>query len=237
MKIPNFREKGTKLPIIPSGTQYRCTHWPESNKNSYTNNDFVSFGYKTQSDFDYIICEKEDYKGTNYYMIPESIIIDLWKKENNYVENTMEKEIIGYKLIKPEYEQAALALVNMKTNEMWNSNLKEQGWMFKPNSQNSSVFEQAGVLDLWFEPVYKKDKPFFKVYVLNNGILKKHSPKHKFTSLIDIKSYFETLHVKYGRKEFQVIVQKYYGASDSKIVGVYDFEYKGTTSSNQFKRI
>ena len=158
MKIPNFREKGTKLPIIPSGTQYRCTHWPESNKNSYTNNDFVSFGYKTQSDFDYIICEKEDYKGTNYYMIPESIIIDLWKKENNYVENTMEKEIIGYKLIKPEYEQAALALVNMKTNEMWNSNLKEQGWMFKPNSQNSSVFEQAGVLDLWFEPVYKVEE-------------------------------------------------------------------------------
>jgi hypothetical protein len=93
------------------------------------------------------------------------------------------------------------------------------------------------VLNLWFEPVYKKNKPFFKVYVLNNGILKKYLPRHKFDYLTDVKNYFETLHVKYGREEFQVIVQKYYGASYSEIVGVYDFKYKGGILANQFKRI
>lgn len=157
----------------------------------------------------------------------------------------MEKEIIGYKLKNQNLKMAVRAILN-NDNDRWfdenfDKNLRENGWNFTKSSSDyggvGKDLEEAGVLDLWFEPVYKKDKPYFKVYVLSNGILQKHLPKHKFTSLIDIKSYFETLHLQYGRKEFQVIVQKYYGTSDSKIVGVYDFEYKGTTSSNQFKRI
>lgn len=156
----------------------------------------------------------------------------------------MEKEIIGYKLKNQNLKMAVRAILNNNNgwfDENFDKNLIENGWNFtKSRGYYGWVekdLEEAGVLDLWFEPVYKKNKPFFKVYVLNNGILKKYLPRYKFDYLTDIKNYFETLHVKHGRKEFQVIVQKYYGALDSKIVGVYDFEYKGNTAPNQFKRI
>lgn len=157
----------------------------------------------------------------------------------------MEKEIIGYKLKNQNVKMAVRAILNNDYNrwfdENFDRNLRENGWNFKKSSGDyggvDKDLEKAGVLNLWFKPVYKKNKPFFKVYILNNGILEKHLPRHKFDYLTDVKNYFETLHVKYGRKEFQVIVQKYYGTSGPKIVGVYDFEYKGNTTPNQFKRI
>ena len=243
MKIPNFREKGTILPTIPEKTEYTVVSWNHSNHDelisSYTN--FISFGYKNFNNIHYILCDVENYRGTNYYMIPESIVIDLWKEKNNYKEETMEKisieklkadkeyvvyidseeewnelnrlcnfkvtndfwgkhcyspkdktyssgssftnpysysyksqpskiirinqikeymekEIIGYKLIKPEYEQAALTLAKMGSNQSWLRNLESQGWIFSVNSINSDTFKEAGVLDLWFEPVYKVEE-------------------------------------------------------------------------------
>ena len=62
----------------------------------------------------------------------------------------MEKEIIGYKLIKPEYEGAAAKLIYngdkihglVQVNSEWN------------------ILKEAGVLDLWFEPVFKEEKTF-----------------------------------------------------------------------------
>lgn len=261
MKIPNFREKGTILPTIPEKTEYTVVSWNHSNHDelisSYTN--FISFGYKNFNNIHYILCDVENYRGTNYYMIPESIVIDLWKEKNNYKEETMEKisieklkadkeyvvyidseeewnelnrlcnfkvtsdfwgkhcyspkdktyssgssftnpysysyksqpskiirinqikeymekEIIGYKLIKPEYEQAALTLAKMGNNQSWLRNLESQGWIFSVNSINSDTFKEAGVLDLWFEPVYKKEEIIvsvndqFNVTVKSNGI-------------------------------------------------------------------
>lgn len=65
-------------------------------------------------------------------------------------QETMEKEIIGYKLIKPEYEGAAAKLIYngdkihglVQVNSEWN------------------ILKEAGVLDLWFEPVFKEEKTF-----------------------------------------------------------------------------
>lgn len=76
------------------------------------------------------------------------------------------KEIVGYKLIKSEYEEAAKIIANEYTNDWWNlnayRNLKNYGWMFKKGDIDLSlknVYRKAGVLDLWFEPVYKTSIP------------------------------------------------------------------------------
>ena len=68
-------------------------------------------------------------------------------------EKTMEKKIIGYKLIKPEYEKA----VNQITGTE-NLILHSQNYNFQIDSIAYDRVVKAGVLDLWFEPVYKEDK-------------------------------------------------------------------------------
>lgn len=64
-----------------------------------------------------------------------------------------EKEIIGYKLIKPEYNEAALKIVKIIA---WN--IREELDLCK-GSIAEDYLEEAGVLDLWFEPVYKDSTP------------------------------------------------------------------------------
>lgn len=63
-----------------------------------------------------------------------------------------EKEIIGYKLVKPEYHEAASALMGhtgfAKDDKKIDIRLKH----------TIDIFKKAGVLDLWFEPVYEVEK-------------------------------------------------------------------------------
>lgn len=73
-------------------------------------------------------------------------------KENNMKE---EKEIIGYKLIKPEYKKAAEKI--MDTNFPSNNSLLVSVVSCINN------LKKAGVLDLWFEPVYKTKEKIVSV--------------------------------------------------------------------------
>ena len=61
----------------------------------------------------------------------------------------MEKEIIGYKLIKPEYREAA------------NSILDGFGYFLDDeelgHDKPIKIMEEAGVLALWFKPIYKEE--------------------------------------------------------------------------------
>ena len=77
-----------------------------------------------------------------------------------YVLNMKEREIIGYKLIKPEYEKAAAEICGLP-----HTNFKPHynNCSFEPNSICACTLEKAGVLNLWFAPVYKNDKQVFKV--------------------------------------------------------------------------
>jgi hypothetical protein len=73
-------------------------------------------------------------------------------------ENIMKKEFIGYKLTKPEYNRAAGRIAyqfdtDIETNE---DGLCE----FMKNSVAYDRLKEAGVLNLWFEPVYEEE---FKV--------------------------------------------------------------------------
>jgi hypothetical protein len=77
----------------------------------------------------------------------------------------MEKKVIGYKLIKPEYEEAALKLFDdgKPVVQNWNINLHKKGYpkSLPIDCEGFKILKIAGVLDLWFEPVYEEEQ--FKV--------------------------------------------------------------------------
>lgn len=73
--------------------------------------------------------------------------------------NTMkEKEIIGYKLKEDckQYEKVAFELAGKNgSKDSWDL---IDGYHFTATSTNAQKLKAAGVLDLWFEPVYKEDE-------------------------------------------------------------------------------
>lgn len=71
-------------------------------------------------------------------------------------QQTMKKEIIGYKL-KESCEQYKEAAKRVAANSMLFQNTRElYGYDFTARSQVKIDLEKTGVLDLWFEPVYKE---------------------------------------------------------------------------------
>jgi len=78
-------------------------------------------------------------------------------------ENTMEKKILGYKWkegFKEQYDKAAASICGYTA---YNPGLGSGGpkYQFEEGSSNSRALYKAGVLDLWFEPVYEEDKKVF----------------------------------------------------------------------------
>ena len=76
MKI-DYIIKGTKLPIIPEGTEYRVSSWKYDDKSSQlciTKNHFISFGWLPHKGYTYILCEKPEFEGKDYFMIKLSDI-------------------------------------------------------------------------------------------------------------------------------------------------------------------
>lgn len=67
-----------------------------------------------------------------------------------------EKTIIGYKLIKTEYEGAAAEICGY--NKKLDPLISGLGHFLKDSIDYYSILK-AGVLDLWFEPVYKNQYP------------------------------------------------------------------------------
>jgi hypothetical protein len=99
-------------------------------------------------------CNNNDYNNWAYEdnVYGEKITFEQFKK---YVLNkeTMEKKIIGYKLIKPEYETAAVKI----TGFMGSSPGRFSNFMLTAGKQGfANDLEKAGVLDLWFEPIYEE---------------------------------------------------------------------------------
>ena len=87
---------------------------------------------------------------------PSEYIEITFEQFKKYVlkEETMDKKIIGYKLIKLEYYEAAC--------KIGDTNLKSRlGENIAIADSTTDALKEAGVLDLWFEPIYKEEK--FKV--------------------------------------------------------------------------
>jgi hypothetical protein len=83
--MEDFKVKGTKLPVIPNGTYFRCvnTGYDGSDSQYIGNNyDLVSFGCKDFKGETYILADHKDYHGENYLMFKESILQELYKEQN-----------------------------------------------------------------------------------------------------------------------------------------------------------
>lgn len=75
----------------------------------------------------------------------------------------MEKEIIGYKLIKPEYVQAACKIegyISMGESIIDGKDILFNDPYTKSRKEGFEKLKKAGVLDLWFEAVYKEEVKF-----------------------------------------------------------------------------
>lgn len=68
----------------------------------------------------------------------------------------MKNKIIKYQLSKPEYREAANSILNTSNR-------------FSVDSNAYNAFKKAGVLDLWFEPIYEQDIELNNWYVLPSG--------------------------------------------------------------------
>ena len=85
--------------------------------------------------------------------------------------NSMEKKIIGYKLTKPEYRDAVAKIIESQNdfnNEIFDTLILNTSL----NSYSIDLLKKAGVLDIWFEPVYKqqyKVGDFVKVITTEHG--------------------------------------------------------------------
>jgi len=71
----------------------------------------------------------------------------------NQKEKNMEKEIVGYKLKFDEYKKATLKICNTVAN--WENSLMGYDISVK-QTRYVNELKEAGVLDLWFEPVFKE---------------------------------------------------------------------------------
>ena len=82
----------------------------------------------------------------------------------------VEKKIIGYKLTKPEFEEAAVAICKANgSREVSHFKLLNEDYSFREASQSKDWLEKAGVLNLWFEPVYEEEKKIIKMHSSNKG--------------------------------------------------------------------
>lgn len=113
--------------------------------------------------------------GKNLRKATKEEIIKLFTKEVKSQEENQMKKLIGYKLIKPEYEQAAAKITD------YTGTCGFVQWMMtSPNGGFASKLKNAGVLDLWFEPVYKEVIPeYVKCINWGNGFSHKDGVFYK----------------------------------------------------------
>jgi len=65
------------------------------------------------------------------------------------------RNIIGYRLIKPEYESVAAKIAGFNDGKL---SIIHDDINFQHGSPTYESLNKAGVVDLWFETVYKKDE-------------------------------------------------------------------------------
>ncbi|MGD9679446.1 MAG: hypothetical protein AB7V16_13985, partial [Vulcanibacillus sp.] len=111
---------------------------------------------------------------TDYYYAPKSDSLVFWNASSklleNYIELTfeqfekyvlkikdMEKKIIGYKLKEncKQYRVAACRIADISDDEL-TIEVTRKGCSFLANTRTETYLKEAGVLDLWFEPVYEE---------------------------------------------------------------------------------
>lgn len=202
--IPNFRVKGTKLPLINENIEFKATSWNNFGQNPTEHScgeyQQYSLGYEVINGVTYILSDTLESKATNYWMFKEEDLIRLYKKQNNIEDMNENKEIIGYKLVKPEYIGAIEELT--------------KGLIFKNEISTIgfptvvSILKAAGVLDLWFEPVYGIKEEIISINGQFNLKVKDKRVFHENEDITDyVKSigiWWENIPKKFGKYDFNI---------------------------------
>lgn len=164
----------------------------EQFKEMYLEEEFVlperwcikSIGEETYTKYLVPYLKQINYHSTNwdgkdyYYHVFKGNCSAYKTKLNNYKEitfeqflkyvlkqETMEKEIIGYKLVKPEYKGAYEKITNTANLDRIEDSLGKLNWVDKAIKD----LKEADVLELWFKPNYKEEKTIVKMYSSNKG--------------------------------------------------------------------
>ena len=162
----------------------------------------TSLSYKGNQAID---CQNSSHCSVEWF---ESHSYEVIKAKDFINSNTknMEKKLIGYKLIKPEMLQAASIIIygNPAGSTQLRTILTQEDYIAK--------LRKAGVLDLWFEPVYEEEVKF-KVgdWVLLGGNANgwgssPHSVNNKILQItkIDLEDQFNVGGIYYFGKEMTV---------------------------------
>jgi hypothetical protein len=81
--MKDFKIKGTKLPTIPVGTEYRVVDWYDDNQfTSHEKINLVSYGSRQYGGEDYILADYSNYDGDQFYMFKLKDIERLAEKQN-----------------------------------------------------------------------------------------------------------------------------------------------------------
>ena len=134
---------------------------------------------------------KEEYNKITITQIKEYVVKEIEQLGSNNMET---KKIIGY-LVKKEYAIHAKTLIEKVKGLIFDTmqNGVGAGCNFTLNSGQYSFFKEAGVLDIWFTPVFEPEKP--KEEIVSMGqfdlLVTKHGIFHKRTE--DITKYVEQL--------------------------------------------
>lgn len=138
-------------------------------------------------------------------------------------QETMKKEIIGYKLIKPEYRHAAEAIVSQYDPyydfKNWDLNLEKDGDMFTKDSNQSKWLKEAGVLDLWFEPGYKEKKQIIQMYSSNKGMFE--------IEVVDGKAYYRPENKELPKEWVKKIIERF--MTINAVIPVYPYSTEVTS--------
>ena len=145
---------GTPLPEIPKNTPYRAVDWRNSEPNeicsgSYKEGSLISYGSKIYKSEVYVLADKSDYRGKNYLMFKLEDLNKLTKQEN-----MGDEKLIGYKLIIPEYAEAALQI---EGGRFIGIEVKNGQILYSKYTESVEKLKNAGVLNLWFKPVYEEE--------------------------------------------------------------------------------
>lgn len=152
------------------------------------------FNEKANTYWDYFFNYVYGFNGKQYVAAERNteITFEQFKKYVLKKETNMkDKEIIGYKLIKPEFRKA----VNFMLDRIGNV-LAQDGITKDYTTQH--LLKDAGVLDIWFEKIYTPEKPVevmvdmgsFKLKVIKDGIFHKTE---------DITNFVQNLHDVYTK--------------------------------------
>ncbi len=135
--------------------------WEKMNLNRYVHEwENGSAGFCS----DRTIVSFEIHEGIPAFLVSNTV--DVYLKCEGFLEfknNNMKKMVIGYKLIKPQYREAALQIV---PNSVYlKTGISKSGCSYIDINVGTTykLLKQAGVLDLWFEEVYVEDPKLPKI--------------------------------------------------------------------------